>query len=67
MNVTKTYTDASRYVAGAINLSSGYEFSKGKYSFRFQPYLQIPLKGIGVGTMRVMSAGVHFGLLYKPK
>jgi hypothetical protein len=64
MNMTTSYTDASRYVAAAVNLAAGYEVHHKKLAIRLQPYIQVPMKGIGVGTMRVMSTGLHFGVFY---
>ena len=62
MNVTSTYPDASKYFASAIDISFGYEyFFNPLTSLRIEPYVQIPLKGIGVGSMRVMSSGIHAG------
>jgi hypothetical protein len=71
MDVTNNYPDASRYLAGAIDISAGYEYQFGKLSsVRIEPYIQIPLKGIGVGKMDILSTGIHLGfsnLFTKPK
>jgi hypothetical protein len=62
-NITSTYKKGSRYFAAAVDLSVGYERKIGKFtSIRIEPYLQIPLKGIGVGAMPVMSSGLHLGI-----
>ena len=61
-NITSTYKQANRYFAAAIDLSVGYEFNIQKNkNLRIEPYLQIPLKGIGVGIMPVTSTGLHIG------
>jgi hypothetical protein len=72
MNTTTRYTEASRYFAAALNVSAGYEVHlRNSFSLRINPYVQMPLRGIGVGTMRVMSTGIHFGVTrlfkWKPK
>ena len=60
MNMTNIYPDASRYFAGAIDLSAGFEYNIGNaLKLRIEPYVQIPLKGIGVGTMDILSSGLH--------
>ena len=64
-NITSTYKQANRYFAAAIDLSIGYEFNIQKNrSLRIEPYLQIPLKGIGVGIMPVTSTGLHIGYTF---
>jgi hypothetical protein len=62
--MTDTYKDRSRYVAVMANIGAEYNYTLGKHSFlRIEPYIQIPLKGIGVGSMPVTTAGVHIGLM----
>ncbi|MEP6845933.1 MAG: hypothetical protein ABI861_08010, partial [Panacibacter sp.] len=66
-NILSSYKKSSGYFAAAINLSLGYEYKTGKKSsIRVEPYAQIPLKGIGVGALPVMSAGVHVGFTLSP-
>jgi hypothetical protein len=61
-NITSTYSKSNRYLAAVIDFSVGYEFNIQKNkALRIEPYLQFPLKGIGVGTMPVMSTGLHIG------
>jgi hypothetical protein len=62
MNMTTKYSEGSRYFAAALNVSIGYEkYFKHSVALRIEPYAQIPLKGIGVGTMQVLSTGIHLG------
>jgi hypothetical protein len=62
MNMTSSYTEGSRYFAAALNVSIGYErYFNHSIALRIEPYAQIPLKGIGVGTMEVLSTGIHLG------
>jgi hypothetical protein len=57
----------SNYFFSIWNLSAGMERSLGKhFSIQAEPYLKIPLKGLGAGTMRMTSYGVLFTLKYKP-
>jgi hypothetical protein len=57
----------SNYLFSIWNLSAGMERSLGKhFSIQAEPYLKIPLKGLGAGNMRMTSYGVLFTLKYKP-
>ncbi len=61
-NMTGTYNNNSRYLAAALDISLGYESKIGSYgNIRIEPYLQMPLKGIGIGSLPVMTAGMHIG------
>ena len=54
-----TYKNNKRYFAASIDLGIGYAQNFGnKNNIRFQPYLQIPLKGVGVGDLQIMGAGL---------
>ena len=58
-----TYKTNRSYFAASLDLAVGYEKNFGKKSnIRFQPYIQLPLKGIGVGNLKVMSTGVHIAI-----
>jgi hypothetical protein len=58
----------SNYIFSIVNLSAGMERSLGKhFSIQAEPYLKIPLKGLGMGSMRMTSYGVLFTLKYKPQ
>jgi hypothetical protein len=57
----------SNYLFSIVNLSAGMERSLGKHlSIQAEPYLKIPLKGLGTGSMRMTSYGILFTLKYKP-
>ena len=54
------YKNVSAGLASSIDMSIGYEHTIRKGAdIRIQPYLQIPLKGMGMGSMQVLSAGMH--------
>jgi hypothetical protein len=58
----------SNYIFSIVNLSAGMERSFGKrFSLQAEPYLKVPLKGLGMGSMRMTSYGVLFTLKYKPQ
>lgn len=46
-----------------INVSLGYEHNISRVlNIRVEPFLKIPLQGIGVGNLRVTSAGLQIGI-----
>jgi len=61
----KTYNNKnpSRYPFSIFNLSFGFEQRLGRVgSLRLEPYLRLPLEGIGTGKLPIMSAGVNIGI-----
>jgi hypothetical protein len=57
----------SRYFLSVVNLSVGYERQIGKqFSLQAEPYLKLPLKGLGFGSMRMESFGLYLSVKYKP-
>jgi hypothetical protein len=62
-NSNVIYNDRKTYLAGGMNLSAGYSIHlKKKTDIRIEPYLQIPFKGTGVGSMRVTTTGLNIGI-----
>lgn len=54
------YKEPRRYLVAALDISTGYELPiTNKKTLRIEPYLQIPLKGVGIGLLPVTSAGIH--------
>ncbi len=52
----------SRYLFSIVNLSAGFEQRIGKIgNLRLEPYVRIPLSGIGTGSLPIMSAGLNIG------
>ena len=44
-----SYKTVSKYFAATVDVSAGYEKNIGKFtSMRIEPYVQIPLKGVGM-------------------
>ncbi|MGB8195129.1 MAG: outer membrane beta-barrel protein [Chitinophagaceae bacterium] len=65
-NMISNYEKASKYFAAAVDVSLGYELKASpRLRLRLQPYLQIPLKGMGVGSVSVQSIGVHAGITHR--
>src|SRR5579871_6884483 len=50
-----------------INLSTGFETAiNNSFSFQFEPYMKLPLKGVGFGKVDLSSYGIIFSLKYSP-
>jgi hypothetical protein len=62
------YGNMRKSFATSISLSAGYEKSIGeRVLIRVEPYLELPLKGLGVGSMSVFGTGLHLGLTLPAK
>ena len=54
---------ASNYWFSIINLSAGYEHRLGKIgNLRIEPYLRIPMSGLGSGKLNILSSGLNVGI-----
>jgi hypothetical protein len=52
----------SQYWFSIVNLSAGFEQRVGKIgNLRLEPYVRIPLSGIGTGNLPILSAGLNIG------
>ncbi|TGE22041.1 hypothetical protein E5K00_17465 [Hymenobacter aquaticus] len=55
----------SNHWVSVVNLSVGYEHSlRGRWSAQGEPFVKIPLGGVGFGKVKLSSAGVFFNLKY---
>ena len=62
-SMVSSYKNKSRSMAATFDISAGYEHKIGKSNrIRIEPYLQIPLRGMGVGSMPMMSSGFRIGI-----
>lgn len=58
-----SYNNSANNLFSILQLSAGYEYSLGKIlQMRIEPYLNIPLKGVGIGNLPISSAGLHLGI-----
>ena len=63
MNNAFVYKTPYRNWFSIVNLSLGYEQKLGNIgSLRVEPYLRVPLSGIGTGSLPIMSAGLNLGI-----
>ncbi|MGZ5283969.1 MAG: outer membrane beta-barrel protein, partial [Bacteroidia bacterium] len=62
--INTTYSNTHSYFASDLRISAGYQHAVGKkLNIRVEPYIQIPLKGIGVGNMPVTTTGLQFVII----
>ncbi|MGK2863579.1 MAG: outer membrane beta-barrel protein [Chitinophagaceae bacterium] len=58
-----SYKNKSRSLVSTFDISVGFEHKTGKSNkIRIEPYIQIPLKGMGVGSMPMISTGLRLGI-----
>lgn len=65
---TKYYSvsNKNKHYFSVVDLSAGYSHPINKrMSFAVEPYLKLPVTGIGVGKIKLNSAGVLFSLNFK--
>ncbi|WP_310392387.1 hypothetical protein [Hymenobacter sp.] len=59
----RSVVNQNRHLFGIFNLSAGYERSLGKrWSVQAEPYLKLPLAGVGQGRVNLVSGGVFMGV-----
>jgi hypothetical protein len=60
---TWPYKNPYNYWFSIVNLSAGFEQRLGKIgNLRLEPYVRVPLSGIGTGNLSIMSAGLNIGI-----
>ena len=61
--MTGSYSQDRRYFAASFDMSMGYEKDLGvKSHIRVEPFLQLPIRGIGIGQLPVRTAGLRLSL-----
>ncbi|GAB3875502.1 hypothetical protein GCM10028824_31040 [Hymenobacter segetis] len=62
---TGSATNQNQHYFSILNLSAGYERAlSSRWSLQAEPYLKLPLAGVGTGKIRLTSAGVFLGVKY---
>jgi hypothetical protein len=57
------YNNTLKYFLATIQLSGGYERAiSEKTKIRIEPYVNIPLQGVGTGSLPISSAGFYLGI-----
>jgi hypothetical protein len=63
-----SYNSGSQNWFSVLNISAGYEHSIGNIgNLRLEPYLRIPLSGMGTGSLPIMSVGLNVGITHSFK
>jgi len=63
---TKNYKNASTHIFSHISVSGGYTHRLGNFAdLRVEPYVKLPISGMGVGSMPLSSAGLQVGITKK--
>jgi len=66
-NRSWTVTNQNKHYFSVLDLSAGYEYSINKrFSILAEPYVKLPLSGIGLGKIKLNSGGILFTLTLKP-
>ncbi|MDO7874627.1 hypothetical protein Q5H93_07775 [Hymenobacter sp. ASUV-10] len=60
-----SFTNENQHWFSVLNLSAGYEHNLSQHwRLQVEPYVKMPLGGVGAGKVRLMSGGVFFGVKY---
>jgi len=66
-NTSRTIYDKNKHYFSVLTLSAGYQRKiSNTFFFTAEPYVKIPLTGVGYGKVKLNSAGVLFSLGIKP-
>jgi hypothetical protein len=66
-NYIHTETNQNKHYFSVLTLSGGYQYKlNNRLSFIAEPYLKIPLGGVGAGKVKLNSAGIMFTAAIKP-
>ncbi len=66
-NKNSTISNKNQHFFSVLNLSGGYQYSFNKqFSIMAEPYVNLPLSGIGAGKVKLNSGGILFTLKTKP-
>ncbi|MBC7921852.1 MAG: outer membrane beta-barrel protein [Ferruginibacter sp.] len=58
--------DRVQHWLGVINLSMGYEWKLGnRFAIQVEPYLKLPITGVGAGDVKLSSTGAFMTLKYR--
>jgi hypothetical protein len=61
----RTYHNSGNNLFSVMTLSAGYEYKLGKIgSLRTEPYLRLPLTGVGIGNLPISSLGLQVGITH---
>jgi hypothetical protein len=62
----KVYSTTTTQLFASVRLSGGYQHELGRIgSLRVEPYLSLPISGMGFGKVKMISTGMHVGIVKK--
>jgi hypothetical protein len=62
-----TINDQNNHLLSILTLSAGYRYRlSNRVAFAAEPYLKLPLGGVGFGNLKLKSGGVLFSAIVKP-
>ena len=60
-------TNENKHYFSVVTLSGGYQYKlNNRFSFIAEPYVKIPLSGIGLGKIKLNSTGILVTAAIKP-
>ncbi|ALD20153.1 hypothetical protein AM218_01515 [Hymenobacter sp. DG25A] len=63
---TRQVVNGSNHPLSVLNLSAGYERQvQARWGVRAEPFVKVPLGGVGYGKVKLSSAGVFFSVQYR--
>jgi hypothetical protein len=63
---SRSWSNYSNHILAAVQLSGGYRYPLSKkFSISAEPYLKIPVTGIGYGDVKLRGAGMLISLTYR--
>jgi hypothetical protein len=66
-NYVKEISNENEHYFSVLTLSAGYQYKiSNRFSFIAEPYIKLPLKGVGYGKIKLNSAGILFTAAIKP-
>jgi hypothetical protein len=66
-NYVKEISNENEHYFSVLTLSGGYQYKiSNRFSFIAEPYIKLPLKGVGYGKIKLNSAGILFTAAVKP-
>ena len=62
----KEYNDGSTHIFSNVSISGGYTHRLGNFAdVRIEPYLKLPISGMGIGSLPFFSTGLQVGVTKK--
>ncbi|MGZ5190520.1 MAG: outer membrane beta-barrel protein, partial [Flavisolibacter sp.] len=62
----RKYDSDSKHFFAAVHISGGYARKINKTTdLRIEPYIKLPVSGMGIGQLRLISTGIHLGITRK--